>query len=134
MMLSSVLPPACSLAWLGGREVVKPSNGSCEAEAMLAGRAEVVPRIQSWRTWQGLVLVTQLKIWNNSIGLGVTTEDFRCDFVIGRYCGPEDIHQDFQVLVFHNREWGQGSKDSDRSRQLIKEDKGTPECYFFGTL
>lgn len=70
MRLSSVLPPACNLTWLGGREVVKPSNGNCEAEAMLAGSAEVVSRIQSWRTWQGLVLVTQLKILNNSIGLG----------------------------------------------------------------
>lgn len=29
--------------------------------------------------------------------------------------------------MFHNRELGQGSKDSDRNRQLIKEDKGTPE-------
>ena len=61
--LNSVLPPAF-------REVVRPSNGSCEVEAMLAGRAEVVSGIQSWRTRQELVLVTQLKILNNSIGLG----------------------------------------------------------------
>lgn len=70
VMLSSVLPPACSLAWSGGREMVKPSNGSCEAEAMLASRSEVVSGIQSWRTRQRLVLVTQLKILNNSIDLG----------------------------------------------------------------
>lgn len=47
--LSSVLPPAF---W----EVVRPSNGSCEVEAMLAGRAEIVSGIRSWRTggvWGG---------------------------------------------------------------------------------
>lgn len=29
--------------------------------------------------------------------------------------------------MFHNRELDQGPKDSDRKRQLIKEEKGTPE-------
>lgn len=44
--LSSVLSPAF---W----EMVKPSNDSCEVEAMLANRAEVVSGIQSWRTGGG---------------------------------------------------------------------------------